>query len=884
MRLNFKKISAIATSALMVGMTMGLAAAANYPAPFVQNSAADVAIVVGTGAGVSPLDGIQASNIQKDLQGRVSGTGSIPGSVTGEAYALFTSSSKVYMNDSINAVKSILTKTELPTVLADGSFEGDVSADVTQTITLGPYSRVLYAKQPTSDTDPVIGIQLGTTAGNYLYNASVNFNKAVNLSDSDSIGSEITLFGQKFTVGSGTTSTNLYLFKSSQKVDLSIGGTDPSSTSVTVDSKTYTVELITATSTDATIKVTDSTGASDTKKITDDTSRKVQGLDVAVTLSSSSSATNKETAEITLGSNKLKLTNGDTVKQGSDETSIDGTNVALHGGDTWNNVTSFTVQAYAQDSDTDAILAGNSFKDPVFGTFKVDFPGVNIPETSTDRETISVKASGADKATVNFINHDGNGDGKNLYWYNNASQVAKLQDSSGYAYNVIEMNQINKSEYVIVGNQNEGELLQLVTITNGTTGYSDDAVKFKDAMSPADNPTYYDATITSEGVGTLTVGGKSYALTYAKSSTTDPDGYVRLNYPDSTTATTQAVIFPTIETSKGAKLFFYEPQTIALANWDGSSHSLGTLKFPDGDGYTDVSVAFTGNGSSNVGMWQIGGTNVSTNLSSSWVSATIGQLTYNITGSGTDNSTIVYLQTSDGLDNILNPAIVFFEEQDASTSRLYNAEIVRMEGSGTSSAKVGVSDVEATWGTDSYWDNLQLNSDNDLYKDMDYYGTVVTTDKSDSDSYSATISYPDNQVYPQLYVGEVSSSITAGTSGSSGGTFNGVVVLDSEVGTQSGKNIIVVGGSCINSAAATLVGGAYCGDAWTTATGVGSGQFLIQGYATNTLTSKLALLVAGYNAADTVNAATYLTKQVVDTAKKYKGTSSTTAELVTTTA
>ena len=76
-----------------------------------------------------------------------------------------------------------------------------------------------------------------------------------------------------------------------------------------------------------------------------------------------------------------------------------------------------------------------------------------------------------------------------------------------------------------------------------------------------------------------------------------------------------------------------------------------------------------------------------------------------------------------------------------------------------------------------------------------------------------------------------------------------------------------------------MVGGAKCGSAWTTATSVGSGQFLIQSFARDS--GRIALLVAGYDAADTVNAATYLRTKTVDTTatKKYIGTSSTSATL-----
>ena len=49
MKLNYRKISALATSAIMTISSIGLAAAANYPAPFVDGGTANVAMVYGTG-------------------------------------------------------------------------------------------------------------------------------------------------------------------------------------------------------------------------------------------------------------------------------------------------------------------------------------------------------------------------------------------------------------------------------------------------------------------------------------------------------------------------------------------------------------------------------------------------------------------------------------------------------------------------------------------------------------------------------------------------------------------------------------------------------------------------------------------------------------------
>jgi len=884
MKFNYKKISAIASSALMIGMTAGVAAAANYPAPFVVGGSADVAIVYGTGDGVSTLDIIQAGNIQTDLQSAM-GSGGTSATITGEAYPLFTSSSKVYMNDSINAVRSILTDTELPIVLVDGDFEGDVSADFSQTISILSHPRLVFGAHPTSDDDPVIAVSLGTET-NYIYNATITFDKAVNFTDSDSIGESLTLFGQKFTVGAGTTTTNLYLYKSSETVSLSIGGTDPTSQTVTVEGETYTVELTGATATTATIRVTDSDGNSDIKEITKDSSKKIQGIDVAVNLCASSTATSSESAQITVGADKLLLKNNNKVKVGSDEDSIDGTNVVQTATTDWTDCTGITIQVAADDTDVDAILKGEAFIDPVFGSFKIDFSGMNIAEDSTAREDISIALSSSDKATVEFTTHKG--DTKKVNWYNNDSVTARLADggSSDDVINVIEMAQVNITEYVVLGNEDGGYLLEFFDFDNDTDS-TDDDIKFRDAFNHDD--IYTVTGITSEGTGTLTVGGKAFTVTYVDESGEGND-YVRINYPDSTDDDGDAVIFPTIQTSKGAKLFFYEPQTIDLNDWNGGSTDLAKLRFPDGDGYIDVDLEYYNESmgsDANISVkWNV--TVDSTykgyiwaNTTESSVDLTIGELTYSINNTGTANTSTIYLNDV-GDSEIILPAIGIFEEQDDSTNSAYNAVIVKMKDGASSSDPVSVSDVETTWNADGTvgpdWDDLQLESDDDLYKDMDYWGIIVTTDRSDTDQYSVVISYPDEQIYAQIYVAEVGASITAGATGTTTTTPLGeVLVKDSEVSSVSSKNLIIVGGSCINSAAATVLGGSYCSADFTTATGVGSGEFLIKGVSGAYTEGKIALVVAGYEAADTVNAAKYLTTKVVDTSKAWKGTTATAA-------
>jgi hypothetical protein len=82
-----------------------------------------------------------------------------------------------------------------------------------------------------------------------------------------------------------------------------------------------------------------------------------------------------------------------------------------------------------------------------------------------------------------------------------------------------------------------------------------------------------------------------------------------------------------------------------------------------------------------------------------------------------------------------------------------------------------------------------------------------------------------------------------------------MIVKDTE--GYSGANVVIVGGSCVNAAAAEALGVSEgtCGADFTAATGVAAGQFLIK---ETTLNGKTAIVVAGYDADDTVKAAQYV--------------------------
>jgi len=433
---------------------------------------------------------------------------------------------------------------------------------------------------------------------------------------------------------------------------------------------------------------------------------------------------------------------------------------------------------------------------------------------------------------------------------------------------------VNESEYVVVGNEDEGYLLQVKNIYNDTDSSTDDEVIFEDVFS---GDTYNAVISSTEGSGTVTIGGKQYDITYIADKVNQEDDafYVQLDYPDSTTAN-YAVMYPTIQTSKGAKLAFYEPLEINLSDWKltwtADSASLAGLQFPDGKSYeTAVTFKVDDTGYADAFNVSVGGAadliiNMSAFNSTTVAIAdgTTTALTYNITTTGECNMTKVYLLEMDGAGNMERPGIIIFEEEDDNNDRL--ALYVEMEGDGTDNDEVGVEDVEFAWEHRTISDYEQLESDSDLYEYVDLWGTFVTMDKGTSSQYWVTISYPDEQVHAQIYAAEAGASITPGTTTS--GTVSelgSITVKDSEISQVSGKNLIVVGGSCVNTVASKLLNNAACAASFTAEAGVGADQFLVKVLDSPYTTGKVAMLVAGYEAADTTKAIKYLTTEVVDT-------------------
>src|SRR3989338_2970268 len=322
MQLKFRKVVSALASGAMIGSTVALAAAASYPAPFVQNGAADVAVVYGSTAATTDL--IAVADITASLSNKLAAQTATGGSSSGasgsggDAVNLATSTRKVYYNDYLNAAKTSLTDSELPTVLADGTFI-DLSGtqyDYSQSVKVGGVAQATFGTSGGDLNDPALIVQIGTNAGD-LYNYTLSFNKNVNVSDATNVqGQKIKVLGVEYVIGASSTNTTLYLYGAGQSLTIAGG----ESQTVSVADKDHTVDLVTTSSTTAaTIKFD---GVS--KDVTEGNSYAFAGdLNVYVkNVIHPAFAGDLRQIELIVGANTLLLANGATVKVGADQTAV----------------------------------------------------------------------------------------------------------------------------------------------------------------------------------------------------------------------------------------------------------------------------------------------------------------------------------------------------------------------------------------------------------------------------------------------------------------------------------------------------------------------------------------------------------------------------------
>ncbi len=846
MKFNFKKVAAIGASVLLTGMTMGLAAASAFPDGY---SASNTAVVYGAGA---TADIIPATSIKTALG--TSSSGSV--SVSGESVSLATNSRSLYYGDAINAGYQSLSATELPTTLADGTFT-DLSGTqytYTQTITPGSTASVFGNDNGNYD-DPVLNLNVGTSTATPLYNYTLSFNKNVNVSDATNVqGQSINIMGVDYVIGASSTNSTLYLYGAGTEQTVNQG------TPATVDigGASHTISVTPTGATTATL-VVDGTSRS----VTQGNSYAFPGdLNVYVkSITYQAYSGGAQSANLIIGANTLKLVNGQTVKQGANLDSIKGTKATITAAGA-GEISGFTVSVAENSSNNDALAVGDSFTDPVFGGLKVIFSGADPALDSSSRGSVVVDGGSLNtqQAQVTFTSARDSSSGPYTltYAYDNSSTsvnsaLAHQSFSNGKGYiHILEGENAKTNDYIVLNQGDSGTIVEVtdMSVDNAQTG----TVTLQDVISGDSVPlTLNNVSNVYTKTGVNMFGGTGYTVKMNGAGTS-----VNVTWSSAGTET----VFPRIKLADGGWMAFLTNTTVVNT---AGNNSLNKVIFPTGTTtLTATGVNLTH--AAGAANYTVGGLN--------WI--------YTVTGNDTKITGVNVSDTS-GITFSAGPAILIAEPKKWNDSSYGDYILVPMT-TANSGKDMAISQA-VLGGVNSGF--VTLTSDTYEQQAVDQYGTLVTDEQRTNQNGKETISYPASEM--KLNVLFSASSATTSGSGS-GARF----VTDSQASSlASGTNLIVVGGSCVNSVAASLLGSStpMCGSDWTAATasdlgttGLGSGQFLIQSFASNSVTSGTALLVAGTNAADTVAAASYLvnTKPDVAAGKKWVGTtSSSTASEVT---
>jgi len=798
MKLNFKKIASVLTSTVMLSSTVALAAAANYPAPFVQGGNANVAVVYGANAAITDVAAVVdiTANLQAKLAEQTATGGSSSNSGTtvsgGDFVKLERPTDKFNLGETMDDFYSSLGDDELSQVLADGIYENEANNefDFTQKIELGALPLQHFQDTDFNDDKPAIGFNLND--GDHILNYTLDFTDAAEggTSFADFVSSDLTLLGRNYFVAQATGNTNgvkLTLLDTANSAIVSEGETK----TVTVGDKSYDVQIVFIDDNEVIFDV----GGTQTNKLQEGDVFKI-AEDTYIALKAdlfNSKDTGVSQAEFSVGTGKIVIENGQELEINNEDVSdLDKYNDAV-------------VRAYITNSSTDIdkivlswnlgddtwIAPGSEIILPGFETIKISMADFVIPsmeETTLDSDgDNSIKLSTeVEDGTVDF----------NLLYGNQSNWVGTGKDANNRlvtsSTSTIIVDKDTDNWFVaswLSGDDAESYVLEISDITDSVA--SKNTTKIKSVASGSSLEEEVDLNQTAD-FGRVRL--------YLQAASEVGNNVTLIINASSGSGT---VSFDRLYTKDGLRLRLPVNATIG----DGSLNLTGAATYP-----------------------------------TSWIMNVTEEDEDGNIGSGGKFTTTLGLN-ADGDAQVSSVSVTDYETEDNSD---------KFEGY-----------VNSSLATKTLFDN-------------------------GPDQQTLSIEYHGEESYGEVFVSEAGAAITAGegttTSGGSVKVLGSVSVSDSEAGSVSNKNLVVVGGSCINSVAASLLGGSFCGADFTAKTGVGSGSFLIQTFSRSGGT--VATLVAGYNAPDTTNAAKYLVSQTVDTTvgKKYKGTSGTSATLETSTA
>jgi hypothetical protein len=769
----------------MLSSTVALAAAANYPSPFVKSGVADVAVVYGSNAAQTDL--VAATDITTNLNSKLTVVTTEPTEVTGGDFVkLEKANNKFNLGESMSSFYGgSLDNEQLSTVLADGVYTNDANDDFDfeQEIVLGTNLPLSYFQDSDlNDEAPTIGFNL--VNNNHILNYTLDFTPDAadcgdfGLStsvDDDCETTDLTMLGRSYYIVKTEFTANgvkLTLLDSANSATV----TEGEASTVSVAGNSYDVSIVFV---DSSKVILDVNGVQ-TNKLAEGDVFKV-GTDMYVGVKNilyNEKESGISKVEISLGSGKIVMENGQEVEINNEDVSENSPSVVTA---TITNSSDTEIDKIILDwtLDDDAFVApGTDLVLPGFETLKFSMGGFVEPS----KEVTNVENNGDESLVLKTEVKDGS-----------VTLGLLHQNSSNTGFDAVGK---DTDEKLVTSNGNE----LTINLTNDDTYF---VASWTDGAEDSESYVFEVTGIGgSKTENTTTIKNVATSATAAELDVGDDKDVGEINLK-----------------------VYYADQDLDVVKINVTASAGGTTGISTDKLYTKEGMKI--------------------------------QLPVNSVVAGDGN-----LNFTAGNPTSFKMNFTEEDEDDKIDQGVSFDFTITPTTDGPSVGSPSLSELD-----DAADDDIKLA----------YVSSALATKTvrdTGSDPTTLDVEYHGSESYAEVYISETDTAVVP-----AGEAANKVLaVKDSE--SVSAKNLIVVGGSCINSVAADLLGGSLCGADFEAKTGVGAGSFLIETFARDG--GNVATLVAGYNAEDTTNAAKYLTTQTVDTTvgQKYKGTTATSAELV----
>ncbi len=807
-----KRVVALGTGAALMGATvLGAMAAdlADFPAPFVKNGAFDAMIIVGQSA--QPADVIGAVDIATTLQYEMKQqTTTSSGSVTavtlsGDSFEVKKNKDILTMNEYLGQVEDKLESTHL-SALAGGEF---MDEDYSEYLRIPSISgKVQYMENP--DTDE-IGTFMTYTNDGEIYTYELELDSSVSTTETAIVDEKITILGKEYTVTAASIAADNKLKLTLLGGELTKTLAEGATATYNLNGVDYEVEVVYIGSDGAKFKI----NGYDSDKIDESESDDIDDLDISIGVKEILAGTKEsdiDLVEFYLGADELIL---EDTNLASD--SLGGEQVVI-GDDTFNNLI-VNFQGSTVDSTGAIDLEGFTIKLTADDDYYIA-PGEKLSKYIDGSNEdylfggIDVAYEGLTEPSGQTVKVDASGE----QYYVEFTTVGNIEYKLPYAYT-------NGANVAVLGKYHSTTPEALVTSQGGLPSYTDstiDAVENNDAayfLAKDKIVMVVDSEANPEDrkARFLEISDVSYEADDAETTITFDDLAVGGNSYD--------VVLK--NESGTSDLILKGELTI-----DGEDHTI----------YQNVSSANSAAGQSTFWMDMV-----------PTAAESDKPLAVGLPGD-------IYLVMDDAVTNG-NATLSIGVAADSFDEGISTDQIYHMNLTGKDADDVQVSTSFGPMQEAAY---VTL-TDDDYKRAYNLYGMMVT---ENTDTEDVEIFIPSTQVSAQVFItsGDVTAqTVSAGTDGAAytiAQANAGIAVLDTEASGWQNENIIVVGGPCVNTVAASLMNsGSDC------AAGFSEGKAMVKLFPQG---SKVAMLVAGYSADDT-RRATKVVHNYASYANDFKG-------------